>query len=627
MGKIIGIDLGTTNSVVSVMESGAPKIIANSEGSNTTPSVVAFNKKGEVLIGALAKRQAVSNPENTIYSIKRFMGRNFSEVENISKNYPVKVTKSKSNGCTFHVNNEEMIPEKISSFIIAKLKKDAEAYIGQEVKWAVITVPAYFNDQQRQATKDAGRIAGLDVKRVLNEPTAAALAYGLDKKKDGKIAVYDFGGGTFDISILEITSSLIEVKSTSGDAELGGDDFDEAILNLLISDFKNKEGVDLSKDKMALQRLKEAAEQAKIELSSVQEANINLPFITATDSGAKHLEYSLTRAKFEQLTKDLVTRSLEPCKVAVKDSGFDLSEIDEIILVGGTTRIPAIVKAVKDFFQKEPNQSVNPDQVVAEGAAAQAGIISGESGEMLLLDVTPLSLGIETLGGVMTTLIPKNTTIPTRKSQVFSTAEDNQTVVSIHILQGERQMVTDNKTLGRFDLPNIPPAPRGAPQIEVSFDVDANGIVNVSAKDKVTNKEQSVRIDSSRGTTSREDIEKMIKEGDIYREQDKKKVEIINTRNQLDHSVYQSEKLIKDNADKINEGAKKKLEDTIKEVKEILAKEENDLAELQAADKKLKDELQAVGSGIYKQSQDKGNGETDTSSDDGKKSDEPIDVN
>ena len=633
MKKMIGIDLGTTNSVVAIIENGVSKILTNSEGGYTTPSVVAFTKKGEILVGQLAKRQAVSNPENTVYSVKRFVGRDISEVEDILKNYPVKVTKKESGtGCVFHVGNEKMTAEKLSSLIISKLKKDAENYLGQEVKEAVITVPAYFNDQQRQATKDAGRGAGLDVKRIINEPTAAALAYGADKNKNSKIAVYDFGGGTFDVSILEITDQLVEVRATNGDTKLGGDDFDQIILNLLISEFKTNEGVDLSKDKMALQRLKEAAEKAKIELSSTQETNINLPFITATDSGAKHLEYNLTRAKFDQLTESLVERSLEPCKTALKDSGVSVDEIDEVILVGGTTRVPAIRKAVKEFFNREPNHSVNPDQVVAAGAAIQAGILSDEVKDILLLDVTPLSMGIETLGGVMTTLIPKNTTIPTQKSEIFSTAEDNQTTVSIHILQGERQIVKDNKTLGRFDLTDIPPAPRGVPQIEVSFDIDADGIINVSATDKVAGKKQNIVIE--RSALSEKEIEQMLKEAEVYEEQDRKKKEFITVKNQLDQSMYQSEKLVRENSDKIPQDMKEKIEKVIQEVKVALTKEDSDIDKLQDLDTKLKAELQAMGSHVYKQSQqpeDKDasseDKKTEDSAGDKKSSDEPIDVN
>ena len=489
MGKVIGIDLGTTNSVISIIENGQPKVLTNAEGAYTTPSVVGFNKKGEILVGQIAKRQAVSNPENTIFSSKRFIGRLFEEVKDETKNYPFKIIqKSNSKSCAFSVNKEEMSPERIASLILSKLKKDAEAYLGHKVTEAVITVPAYFNDSQRQATKDAGKVAGLNVKRIINEPTAAALAYGMDKKDNSQIAVYDFGGGTFDISILEINNQLVEVKSTNGNTKLGGDDFDEAILNWLADEFKKTEGINLKEDKMALQRLREAAEKAKIELSSAQEASINLPFITAGETGAKHLDISLTRSKFDQLTEHLIKKTLEPCKTVLNDANLTVKDINEVIMVGGSTRIPAVQKAVKNFFEKELNLSVNPDQVVANGAAVQAGVLSNEIKDVLLLDVTPLSLGIETLGGVMTSLISKNTTIPARKSEIFSTAEDNQTVVSIHVLQGERSMAKDNKTLGRFDLRDIPPAPRGVPKIEVSFDIDSNGIIHVSAKNEATGK-------------------------------------------------------------------------------------------------------------------------------------------
>ena len=545
MGKIIGIDLGTTNSVVSIIESGEPKILTNAEGAYTTPSVVGFGKKGEILVGQIAKRQAVSNPRNTIFSSKRFIGRAFSEIEKDVNTYPFKtVKKSSGQSCTFLVNNEEVSPERIASLILAKLKKDAETYLGQDVKEAVITVPAYFNDAQRQATKDAGRVAGLDVKRIVNEPTAAALAYGLDKKKDSLVAVYDFGGGTFDISILEITDKLVAVKSTNGDTKLGGDDFDEMILNWLADEFQKSDGIDLREDKIALQRLREAAEKAKTELSSAQETSINLPFITAGAAGAKHLDMSLTRAKFEQLTEHLVKKTLEPCRMVLKDADLNIGDINEIIMVGGSTRIPAVQEAVKKFFKKELNQSVNPDQVVAQGAAVQAGVLSNEVKDVLLLDVTPLSLGIETMGGVMTILISKNTTIPTKKSEIFSTAEDNQNMVSIHVLQGERSMARDNKTLGRFDLRDIPPAPRGVPKIEVSFDIDSNGIIHVSAKNQATGKSQNIRIDKP--SLSEDEINHMIKSANIYEEQDRRRKELINVKNELDQLIYQSEKMIKE---------------------------------------------------------------------------------
>ena len=631
MGKVIGIDLGTTNSVVAIIENGQPKIIANAEGSFTTPSVVAFTKKGEVLTGQLAKRQAVSNPENTVYSSKRFIGRNFSEVGSDVKNFPFKIEeKSGSKTCVFKVNNQEMSPEKIASLILMKLKKDAETYLGQVVKEAVITVPAYFNDAQRQATKDAGRVAGLEVKRIINEPTAAALAYGMEKKDNCKVAVYDFGGGTFDISILEIADQVVEVKATNGDTRLGGDDFDEVILKWLAENFKAKEGIDLREDKIALQRLKEAAEKAKIELSSTQEASINLPFITAGESGAKHLDATLTRAKFDQLTEFLVKKSLKPCEIVLKDAELATGDIDAVLLVGGSTRTPAIREAVKDFFKKDPNQSVNPDQVVALGAAVQAGVLSDEIKDVLLLDVTPLSLGIETLGGVMTTLIAKNTTIPTKKSEVFSTAEDNQTTVSIHVLQGERQIAKDNKTLGRFDLKDIVPAPRGLPKIEVSFDIDANGIIHVSAKDQNTGKEQNIRID--RPNLSEDEISQMVKEASVYEEQDRKRKELVTCKNELDQTYYQCEKLLKDNKGKVDSSMEENMTKLLSEAKDILGKEEVTVDELKSMKERLFSQLQAIGAHIYKKEGDKEGDSSDggpkgegnsSSSGDG---DDPIDV-
>ena len=613
MGKVIGIDLGTTNSVISIIENGQPKVLTNAEGAYTTPSVVGFNKKGEILVGQIAKRQAVSNPENTIFSSKRFIGRLFEEVKDETKNYPFTIVqKSNSKSCAFLVNNEEISPEKIASLILSKLKKDAESYLGHKVTEAVITVPAYFNDSQRQATKDAGKVAGLNVKRIINEPTAAALSYGMDKKDNTQIAVYDFGGGTFDISILEINNQLVEVKSTNGNTKLGGDDFDEAILNWLADEFQKAEGIDLRKDKMALQRLREAAEKAKIELSSAQEASINEPFITGGSEGAKHLEVSLTRSKFDQLTENLIKQTLEPCKTVLRDAGLSIKNINEVIMVGGSTRIPAVQKAVKEFFQKELNLSVNPDQVVASGAAVQAGVLSNEIKDVLLLDVTPLSLGIETLGGVMTPLISKNTTIPARKSEVFSTAEDNQTVVSIHVLQGERSMAKDNKTLGRFDLSDIPPAPRGMPKIEVSFDIDSNGIIHVSAKNEATGKSQNIRIDKP--SLNESEINEMVKSAQVYEEQDRKRKELITIKNQLDTSIYQSEKMIKENSDKLSEETKQSVEQELQAAKEYLQKGDTDIEidDLNQFKEKVNKALQKLGSEIYQQSQQKKTDENST---------------
>src|SRR5437762_1614093 len=551
MGKIIGIDLGTTNSVVAVMEGGEPTVINNSEGGRTTPSVVAFTKDGSRLVGQVAKRQAVTNPENTVYSIKRFMGRRYNEVSEEIKQVPYKVQGSGGGDVRIATGSKEWSPPEISAIILQKMKQSAEDYLGQKVDKAVITVPAYFNDAQRQATKDAGKIAGLEVMRIVNEPTAAALAYGLDKKKDETIAVFDFGGGTFDISILEVGEGVVEVKSTNGDTHLGGDDIDERLTEWIIEEFKRDQGIDLSNDKMALQRLKEASEKAKIELSSTMETEINLPFVTADQSGPKHLAMKLTRAKFEQLAEPILGRLKSPVEQAIKDAGLEAKKIDEVVLVGGSTRIPKVQQIVRDLFGgKEPNKSVNPDEVVAIGAAVQAGVLSGEKTDILLLDVTPLSLGIETLGGVFTKLIERNTTIPTRKSEIFSTASDNQTSVEVHVLQGERQMAGDNRTLGKFHLIGIPPAPRGMPQVEVAFDIDANGIVNVSAKDMGTGREQKITITSSSGL-SKEEIDKMMRDAESHAAEDATKREEIEARNRLDGLIYQMEKTLNENREKV----------------------------------------------------------------------------
>jgi len=572
MGKIIGIDLGTTNSCVAVMEGGEPVVIPNSEGGRTTPSVVAFTKEGERLVGQIAKRQAITNPTNTVYSIKRFMGRRYDEVKTEIDEVPYKVISGKNDVARVKIGDNEYSPQEISAMILQKMRQTAEDYLGQKVTEAVITVPAYFNDSQRQATKEAGEIAGLTVKRIINEPTAASLAYGLDKKKDEKIAVFDLGGGTFDISILEIGDGVFEVKSTNGDTHLGGDDFDQRVIDWLVDEFLKLEGVDLSKDPMSLQRLKEAAEKAKVELSTVAQTDINLPFITATDAGPKHLNMTLTRAKFEQLCDDLFQRTIEPCKMAMKDAGMTASDIDEVVLVGGSTRMPKVQQIAKDLFGKEPHKGVNPDEVVAVGAAIQGGVLAGDVTDVLLLDVTPLSLGIETLGGVFTKLIDKNTTIPTKKSEIFSTASDSQPSVEIHVLQGEREMAFDNRTLGKFHLDGIPPAPRGVPQIEVTFDIDANGILNVSAKDKATNKQQSIRIEASTGL-SKDEVEKMVSDAKSHAAEDKKKRELIDARNHADQVVYQTEKNIKDMGDRIDAESKNRLEAGAGRVKEAIKSE------------------------------------------------------
>ena len=596
MSKIIGIDLGTTNSCVSVLEGGEPTVITNPEGGRTTPSVVAFAKDGDRLVGQTAKRQAVTNPENTIFSIKRFMGRMFKEVDNEISEVPYKVEKNSNGAVIVKANSKDYTPPEISAMVLQKLKQDAEEYLGSKVTDAVITVPAYFNDSQRQATKDAGKIAGLNVRRIINEPTAASLAYGLDKKKDEKIAVFDLGGGTFDVSILELGDGVFEVKSSNGDGHLGGDDFDQKVINWIAEEFKKSDSIDLREDPMALQRLKEAAESAKKELSSSKQTDINLPFVTADASGPKHLNLNLSRAKFDELVSDLVDRTIEPCKKALSDAGLSSSDIDEVILVGGSTRIPRIQERVKEIFDKEPNKSVNPDEVVALGAAIQGGVLAGDVDDVLLLDVTPLSLGIETLGSVSTKLIERNTTIPTKKSQIFSTAADNQTTVEIHVLQGEREMASDNKTIGRFHLADIPPSPRGVPQIEVTFDIDANGILNVSAQDKATGKEQSIRIEASSGISEAE-IEKMVNDSKKNEQKDKEKREKVDIINQSEHLIYETEKNIKENDEKLNDEDKAQINEKLDTMKK--AKESGNVDDMKKALEELSNSWSQVATKMY----------------------------